>query len=161
MSASRRLRPRARGRSGLAAAAWLLLLPLRTGIGRRLAVVAVLTTLLVGLMSVLYDHADRPTANARQRAAPAPGSPIPVGAAGGGGGAGRGGVRAGPGAVAVAWYAARLGLPAGRVHALATQPTGHPRPGVRVLLLADRGHGQLATAWIHLHHTPTGWTVTP
>lgn len=64
-----------------------------------------------------------------------------------------------PEQAAVAWYAARLGLAAGRVRALGSQ---RPGPGrARVLLLADPGAGRLATTWVGLHHTPAGWTVTP
>lgn len=63
------------------------------------------------------------------------------------------------GEVAVAWYAARLGLPAGRVRALGSQRIG---PGqARVLVLADAGPGRLATAWVGVHRTRGGWAVTP
>jgi hypothetical protein len=66
---------------------------------------------------------------------------------------------AGPGGVAVAWYAGRLGVPVATVRALASQQPGPGR--VRVLVAAEVGPGRLATAWVTLARTPGGWTVTP
>jgi predicted lipid-binding transport protein (Tim44 family) len=193
VSAGRHRRPGSRGGSGLGvgAAVWLLWLPLRalgTRLGRQLATVAVLTTVLVGLITVLYEHADPPIASARQRPAPSaagagdeptrnpasagrpgPTAPhtttsrgAPAGSArapGPGGGGGRDQPAAGPGGVAVAWYAGRLGLPAHKVRALASQHTGPHR--ARVLVAAQTPQGRLATAWVTLAHTPSGWTVRP
>lgn len=63
------------------------------------------------------------------------------------------------GEVAVAWYAGRLGVPAGRVRVLGSQRVG---PGqAQVLVVAETGSGRLATAWIRVHRTPGGWAVTP
>ena len=176
MSGGRHLHPGDQEHPGFAVAAWLLWLPLRalaTRLGRRLATVAVLTTMLVGLMTVLYEHADPPAAGARQRpGGSAAGAPAP-GAAGGPGRAattpGRPGRQALPGppraAAATAaqaaqgWYAARLGLPTGQVRALASQRLG---PGTaRVLVAAQTTPTRLATTWVTVHHTPHGWTVTP
>ncbi|HEX6678718.1 MAG TPA: hypothetical protein VF486_27345 [Actinomycetes bacterium] len=146
-------RDRVAGGSGARLAVWLLSLPLRllaTGLGRRLATVAVLTTLFVVVMSALYEHAERPTANALPAATSAP---RPTGRAGQGPAVPR---PDGPGAVAVAWYARRLGVPPGRVHALGTE---RPGPGrLRVLVLADLGKRQ-PTAWVALRRTPGGWAV--
>jgi hypothetical protein len=134
-------------------AAWLLLLPLRllaSGLGRRLATVTMLTTLFVVGMSALYEHADRPTANARPAASSAArpaARPDPRPAAR---------PPDGPGALAVDWYARRLGVPAAQVRALASERSG---PGhLRVLVLADLGNRK-PTAWVPLRRTPGGWTV--
>ena len=135
----------ARG-SGAGMAAWLLLLPLRllaTGLGRRLATVMVLTTLFVAVMSVLYEHADRPTANARPAA-----STVAAPAAPG---------RSAAAAAAASWYARRLGVPAARVRALGSQRLGPGR--LRVLVLAEEG-GRRPTAWVTVRRTHGGWTVT-
>ncbi len=141
------------GGSGAGLAVWLLSLPLRllaTGLGRRLATVAVLTTLFVVGISALYEHADRPTANALPAATSAP---RPAGRV-------RQGPEAprpdGPGAVAVAWYAGRLGVTPGRVHPLGTERLGPGR--LRVLVLADLGKRQ-PTAWVALRRTPGGWAA--
>jgi hypothetical protein len=199
VSAGRHRRPGSWGGSGsgVGAAVWLLWLPLRalgTRLGRQLATVAVLTTVLVGLITVLYEHADPPTASARQRPGPAaagaggertrkpaaggqPASapshatagrggparsartPAPTTAGRSGGDGGREQPAGGPGGVAVAWYAGRLGVPVAAVRALASQQPGPGR--ARVLVAAEVGPGRLATAWVTLAHTPRGWTVTP
>ena len=146
---------RPEGGSGVELAAWLLLAPVRlfaTDLGRRLATVAVLTTLFVGVMSVLYEHAEHPTASARpattRAAAPpttAKPSPAPARPA------------SRPEAVAVGWYAGRLGVPAGRVRALGSQRLGAGR--LRVLVLAPAPGGRQATVWVPLRRTRAGWTV--
>jgi hypothetical protein len=148
------------GGSGVELAAWLLLAPLRllaTDLGRRLATVAVLTTLFVGVMSLLYEHAEHPTANARPAATttrsaapPAAAKPAP----------GRAAPRPAdrPEAVAVGWYAKRLGVPGGRVRALGSQRLGPGR--LRVLVLAQTATGRQATAWVPLRRTHAGWTVS-
>ena len=144
-------RDRRAGGGGAGLAVWLLWLPLRaTGAGRRLATVAVLTTVFVVAISALYEHADRPTANALPAATSAPRPAA---------GSGRGPAAPppdGPGAVAVAWYAGRLGVPPGRVRALGTERAGPGR--LRVLVLADLGRRR-PTAWVVLRRTHGGWTV--
>ena len=140
-------------------AVWLLLAPVRllaTDLGRRLATVAVLTTLFVGVMSLLYEHAEHPTANARPAAtAPRPAA-APTTAASRPGPAAPGSA-ARPEAVAAAWYAKRLGVPSGRVRALGSQRLGTGR--LRVLVLAQTGDGRQATVWVPLRRTRAGWTV--
>jgi hypothetical protein len=140
-------------------AVWLLLAPVRllaTDLGRRLATVAVLTTLFVGVMSLLYEHAEHPTANARP-AASAPLRPAPptTAAPSPGSAAPRSATR--PEAVAAAWCAKRLGVPSGRVRALGSQRLGGGR--LRVLVLAQTGDGRQATVWVPLRRTRAGWTV--
>ncbi len=140
------------GGSGAGLAAWLLLLPLRllaTDLGRRLATVMVLTALFVVGMSALYEHADRPTANARPAATSAsrPATRTATGPTAH--------QPDGPDALAVDWYARRLGVPTEQVHALGTEH----RPGrLRVLVLADLGNRR-PTAWVTLRRTHGGWTV--
>jgi hypothetical protein len=146
------------GGSGAELAGRLLLAPVRllaTDLGRRLATVVVLTTLFVGVMSLLYEHAEHPTANARPAAttteAPAPPATKPAARPPVARPADR------PEAVAAGWYARRLGLPAGRVRALGSQRLGAGR--VRVLVLAETAGGRQATVWVPLRRTRAGWTV--
>jgi hypothetical protein len=148
------------GGSGVGLAVWLLLAPARllvTDLGRRLATVAVLTTLFVGVMSLLYDHAEHPTANARPAAtATRPPAPPATAQPSPGPAAPRPATRPEP--VAVAWYAKRLGVPAGRVKALGSQRLGTGR--IRVLVLAQTPDGRQATVWVPLRRTHAGWTVS-
>jgi hypothetical protein len=140
-------------------AVWLLLAPVRllaTDLGRRLATVAVLTALFVGVMSLLYEHAEHPTANARP-AAIAPRAPAPPTTAAPSPGPAAPGSATRPEAVAAAWYAKRLGVPSGRVRALGSQRLGTGR--LRVLVLAQTGNGRQATVWVPLRRTRAGWTV--
>jgi hypothetical protein len=141
--------------SGVELAVWLLLAPVRllaTDLGRRLATVALLTTLFVGVMSLLYEHAEHPTANAR----PAATTTRPVAPPTTAKPAARPADR--PEAVAAAWYAGRLGVPAGRVRALGSQRLGAGR--LRVLVLAQAPGGRQATVWVPLRRTRAGWTVS-
>lgn len=138
--------------------------------GRRLARAAALTVLLAVLVTALYDRGEVPTAAARQAVRPA--------AAGNQGGSAshgtaprkdpdevgglRGRARAAPvgerpAAVAAAWYAARNGVPRARVKPL--QQDRLSATEVRVLVLADHGHGRLRTALVRLRHGPDGWRV--
>jgi hypothetical protein len=141
-------------------AVWLLLAPVRllaTDLGRRLATVAVLTTLFVGVMSLLYEHAEHPTANARPAATTTrPAAPPTTAKAAPA--AARPADR--PEAVAAAWYAGRLGVPAGRVRALGSQRLGAGRLRVLVLVLAPAPGGRQATVWVPLRRTRAGWTVS-
>lgn len=138
--------------------------------GRRLARAAALTVLLAVLVTALYDRGEVPTAAARQAVRPA--------AAGNQGGSAshgtaprkdpdevgglRGRARAAPvgerpAAVAAAWYAARNGVPRARVKPL--QQDRLSATEVRVLVLADHGHGRLRTALVRLRHGADGWRV--
>jgi hypothetical protein len=179
---------RAMGRRGLAAAAagarlaralgrWAVAAA-RSETGRRLARAAALTVALAVLIATLYDRGEAPRAAAQPAlAAPAAGSAA-AGAGGGpaarrraasddrkgpgavGGLRGRArGPRAGerPAAVAAAWYAARQGVPAAKVQAL--QQDRRSATEVRVLVLADLGHGRLATALVRVRRGPAGWSV--
>ena len=62
-----------------------------------------------------------------------------------------------PAAVAAAWYAARNGVPRARVKPL--QQDRLSATEVRVLVLADHGHGRLRTALVRLRHGADGWRV--
>jgi hypothetical protein len=165
---------------GLAGALGRRVLRMATGeTGRRLARAAALTVVLAVLVGALYDQGDVPTAAAR------PG----VGAAGGSGGhsgsgaaaassgrgreaarradpAGQGGLRGRtrpaavgerPAEVAAAWYAARHGAARGKVKPL--QQDRLSAREVRVLILADLGHGRLRTALVRVRRGPDGWRV--
>jgi hypothetical protein len=161
-------------RRGLATAGRWALAAARSDTGRRLARAVVLTVALAVVIGALYDRGEVPTAAARPAvAAPAAGNPGGSGTPGdraraarradpGGQGGLRGRARvtaAGsrPAAVAAAWYAARQGLPAAKVQAL--QQDRLSASEVRVLVLADHGHGRLSTALVGVRLGPAGWSV--
>jgi hypothetical protein len=153
--------------AGLAGALGRRALRAATGeTGRRLARATALTVALAVLVGALYDRGDVPTAAAR------PG----VGATGGsgthGGSAaarradpeGQGGLRGRtrpaavgerPADVAAAWYAARHGTARSKVKPL--QQDRLSAREVRVLVLADLGHGRLRTALVRVRRGPDGW----
>jgi hypothetical protein len=150
------------------AAGGRLLAAARSETGRRLARAVTLSVALAVLITTLYDRGETPRAAAQ----PAVATPA-AGAAGGaatrartgapGGNAGRGGrprppaVGERPAAVAAAWYAARQGVPAIKVEAL--QQDRVSAREVRVLVLADHGHGRLRTALVRVRLGPAGWSV--
>jgi hypothetical protein len=150
------------------AAGGRLLAAARSETGRRLARAVTLSVALAVLITTLYDRGETPRAAAQ----PAVATPA-AGAAGGaatrartgapGGNAGRRGrprppaVGERPAAVAAAWYAARQGVPAIKVEAL--QQDRVSAREVRVLVLADHGHGRLRTALVRVRLGPAGWSV--
>jgi hypothetical protein len=138
--------------------------------GRRLARAAALAVVLAVLVTALYDRGEVPTAAARQAPRPAAagnqGGPAPGPAAQRKDPAQVGGLRGRarvapvgerPAAVAAAWYAARNGVPRARVKPL--QQDRLSATEVRVLVLADHGHGRLRTALVRLRHGADGWRV--
>jgi hypothetical protein len=141
--------------------------------GRRLARAAALAVALAVLVGVLYDQGDVPTAAARPGvgATAGPGSHGGSGAPGRavarrGGPEGQGGLRGRtrpaavgerPADVAAAWYAARHGAARSRVKPL--QQDRLSAREVRVLVLADLGHGRLRTALVRVRRGPDGWRV--
>ena len=158
----------AAGRWALAAGRWALGAA-RGETGRRLARAITLTLALAVLITTLYDRGEAPRANAQPAvAAPAPGGVAGRARAGAaprqdpgdvGGLRGRPRPKVGerPAAVAAAWYAARQGLPAAKVQAL--QQDRRSATEVRVLVLADHGHGRLRTALVRVRLGPAGWSV--
>jgi hypothetical protein len=162
---------RAAGRWALAAAGWALAAA-RGETGRRLARATTLTLALAVLITTLYDRGEAPRAAAQPAvAAPTPGGPGGAAAraradaarrqdpgdVGGLRGRPRPKVGERPAAVAAAWYAARQGLPAAKVQAL--QQDRRSATEVRVLVLADHGHGRLRTALVRVRRGPAGWSV--
>jgi hypothetical protein len=135
--------------------------------GRRLARAAALTVALAVLVGALYDRADVPTAAAQPGVVAAGGSGAQGGAAarradpdGQGGLRGRtrpAAVGERPADVAAAWYAARHGAARSRVKPL--QQDRLSAREVRVLVLADLGHGRLRTALVRVRRGPDGWRV--
>jgi hypothetical protein len=139
--------------------------------GRRLARAAALTVALAVLVTVLYDRGEVPTAAAQPAVGAHPGG------AQGGSAAERGTVRRKdpgnqgglrgrarparvgerPAAVAAAWYAARHGVPRAKVKPL--QQDRLSAKEVRVLVLADHGHGRLRTELVRLRHGADGWSA--
>jgi hypothetical protein len=150
---------RSAGRWGLAAA---------TGeVGRRVGRAAALVVTLAVVVVVLYDRGEVPTAAAQPAlAAPAARQAAGPGAARRTGPGDRGGLRGRarpavvgerPAEVAAAWYAARTGVPTAKVKPL--QQDRLSATEVRVLVLADHGHGRLRTALVRLRLGPDGWSV--
>lgn len=138
--------------------------------GRRLARAAALTVLLAVGVTALYDRGEVPTAAAQ------PTLQAPAGTQGGpaatrgpthrkdpaklGGLRGRARVAPvgeRPAAVAAAWYASRHGVARAKVKPL--QQDRLSAREVRVLVLADHGHGRLRTALVRLRHGADGWRV--
>jgi hypothetical protein len=131
--------------------------------GRRVARAVALTVVLAVLVTALYDHGEAP----RAAAAPAVDAP----AAGPGLQKPRRKVPAQPGGlrgrdraapvgerptlVAADWYAARHGVARARVKPL--QQDRLSAREVRVLVLADLGHGRLRTALVRVRRGPDGW----
>jgi hypothetical protein len=150
---------RAVGRRALAAA---------TGeLGRRTARAVALTVALTVVVVVLYDRGEVPSAAARPALAAPAGHPAAgTGTARPKDPGDRGGLRGRarpasarerPAEVAAAWYAARGGVPRARVKPL--QQDRLSAREVRVLVLADLGHGRLRTALVRLRLGPDGWSV--
>jgi hypothetical protein len=152
--------PRPR-RSRLEAARRGLVRGSRHPLARRLAVTVVLCAAATGLVGLSWATADADPAGIR-----------PPAVAKAGGGPAAAGERTPPPrpsprtahrrpqppeAVAVGWYAGRLGVPAGRVRALGSQRLGAGR--LRVLVLAPTPAGRQATVWVPLRRTRAGWTV--
>jgi hypothetical protein len=140
--------------------------------GRRLARAVGLTVVLAVVVTFLYDRGEVPTAAARQAVQAPSGGNQGGSAARGGASAPRkdpaklGGLRGRdrvarvgekPAAVAAAWYAARHGVPRAKVKPL--QQDRLSAREVRVLVLADHGHGRLRTALVRLRHGADGWRV--
>jgi hypothetical protein len=151
--------------------------------GRRLARAAALTVALAILVGALYDRGDVPTAAAQPGVGATGGSSTHGGSAAGGsrvaGGSGGGSRKAAarradpegqgglrgrtrpaavgerPADVAAAWYAARHGTARSKVKPL--QQDRLSAREVRVLVLADLGHGRLRTALVRVRRGPDGW----
>jgi hypothetical protein len=151
--------------AGLAGATWRRVMATATGeLGRRTGRAVALTMAIAVVVVILYDRGEVPSAAARPALAAPAGHP----AAGAGparrrdpgdrGGL-RGRARAGerPAEVAAAWYANRSGVPRASVRAL--QQDRLSAREVRVLVLADHGHGRLRTALLRLRLGPDGWSV--
>jgi hypothetical protein len=149
------------------------LVPLRllaTRMGRRLMAATVLSIVLVGAVSALYDHADGPatlqrTLNAAPAAAskPAPSGQV-AGAAKGAtsGKASLASVAASRPAkdarsAAVAWYAKRVGVAADRVQALQEQRINATT--IRVLVMAQVSQTNVPTALLTVKRARGGWKV--
>jgi hypothetical protein len=152
------------------AVARLGMLPLRllaTSRGRRLSLAAVLSLGMVGTVSLLYDHADSPTAavkplNALNVAAakPAPAHAAAKPAAGAAqestaAAAARPAKR--PEDAAAAWYARRVSVSPDRVHAL--QRTRVSATVTKVMVVAEVSATRMSTAMVTVKRSGDGWKV--
>jgi len=149
------------------------LAPLRllfqTPVGRRLTTTAVLSLLMVGMVSTLYAHADSPGAPglpATPAAASRAAGPGQAAAAATGAGASGETTLAAVAAArpakdaagaATAWYAARLHLPSDRVQALQQQSVDKRK--VKVMVMAQVSATDLPTAFVTVEQTGRGWKV--
>jgi hypothetical protein len=143
------------------------LVPLRllaTRMGRRLAATALLSIALVGAVSALYDHADRPATlqrplNAVPAAASKPAASRAAGAAGQAAPAAAAVSRPAksPGDAAVAWYAQRARVSHDRVRALQQQRVNATT--TKVLVMADVSQTDMATAFVTVKRSGSGWKV--
>jgi hypothetical protein len=151
--------------AGLGRAAGRWAVALATGeLGRRIGRAVALAAAFAVVVVVLYDQGEVPAAAARPALAAPAGRPAATARLGDPGD--RGGLRGRarparvgerPAEVAAAWYAARSGVPRSRVKPL--QQDRLSATEVRVLVLADDGHGRLRTALVHLRRGPDGWRV--
>jgi hypothetical protein len=147
------------------------LAPLRllfqTRVGRRLTATAVLSVLMVGMVSILYAHADSPnspglpaTPAAASRAA-GPGQAAATGAGASGETTLAAVAAARPAkdaaSAATAWYAARLHLPTDRVQALQQQRVDKRK--VKVMVMAQVSATDLPTAFVTVEQSGRGWKV--
>lgn len=150
------------------------LVPLRllgTRMGRRLMAATVLSILLVGAVSALYDHADGPATLQRAlNAAPAAASkPARNGRAAG---AAKGTATSGKASLAsvaaalpakdarsaaVAWYAKRVGVAPDRVQALQEQRVNATT--IKVLVMAQVSQTNVPTAFLTVKRAGGGWKV--
>jgi hypothetical protein len=151
--------------AGLAGRAGRWAVALAAGeLGRRIGRAVALAVALAVVVVVLYDQGEVPSAAARPALAAPAGRPAATARLGDPGD--RGGLRGRarparvgerPAEVAAAWYAARSGVPRSRVKPL--QQDRLSASEVRVLVLADHGHGRLRTALVRLRRGPDGWSV--
>jgi hypothetical protein len=147
------------------------MVPLRllaTRMGRRLAATTVLSIVLVGVVSALYDHADGPTTVQRPLSAIAASASKP--ASSGQAAAAKGAAApsasvavaasrpaSSPQAAAVAWYAQRVRVSPDRVRALQQQRVNATT--TKVLVMADVSRTDMATAFVTVKRAGTGWKV--
>jgi hypothetical protein len=147
------------------------LVPLRflfqTRIGRRLTTTAVLSILMVGTISLLYDHADTAGAPGLLATPAAAAKPATLGqaAAAATGASGKTTLAAVAAArpaknaasAATAWYAAKLRLAPNRVQALQQQPVTWDK--VKVMVMAQVTETDLPTAFVTVVRSGGGWKV--
>jgi hypothetical protein len=156
------------------------MLPMRllaTSTGRRLSVAMVLSVALVGTVSLLYDHADSPTAvvkplnalnlaatkpaSAHAAAKPAAAKPAAAKPAAGAAQESTAAVAARPAKrpedAAAAWYARRLSISPDRVHAL--QRTRVSAAVTKVMVVADVSATRMSTAMVTVKRAGDGWKV--
>jgi hypothetical protein len=145
---------------------------LRTRMGQRVAATSVLSLLLVGGVSALYDHADSPASPARPLAAAAPAAASKPVAAGKAAGAAKSASSTretslasvtiarpakNPQSAAVAWYANRLHVSPDRVQALQQQRVNGST--TKVLVMAQVSEGNVPSALVTVKRAGGGWKV--
>jgi hypothetical protein len=141
----------------------------QTRLGRRLTATAVLSIVMVGIVSTLYAHADSPSSPGLRATPAAASRPARAGqvaaAATGAGASGETTLAAvvaarpakDPATAAMAWYAARLRLPTDRVQALQQQRVDKNK--VKVMVMAEVSATELPTAFVTVEQTGHGWKV--
>jgi hypothetical protein len=151
------------GGEGARAAAWLLSWPMRvaaTPIGRRLLAAVVLAVVAVAAVGYLYNSADQPREAVAFRPAGLAAS-TPTGDARTARQTAASPVRAKPAAtaakVAAAWFAAREGVPAGKVRPL--QQRKVKANEVQVLVVAEAGGAKMSSRYVTVRNGSSGWKV--
>jgi hypothetical protein len=150
------------GGEGARAAAWLLSWPMRlaaTPMGRRLLAAVVLAVVAVGCVGYLYDSADQPREAVAFRPAGLATS-TPTGDATTARQTAASPVRAKSGTAAdaaAAWFAAREGVPAGKVRPL--QQRNVKANEVQVLVVAEAGGAKMPSRYVTVRKGPSGWKV--
>jgi hypothetical protein len=146
---------------GASLAATVLALPLRmaaTPLGRRVLAAATLAVVLVSLVGALYDHTDRPGADAlagAQATASRRAAPAASGQAAGSPAAAR---RAGGAAeAAAAWFAGRQRVAPDRVRALQQRRVSATER--QVLVVAEAGAANVPSAYVTVRKGPDGWAA--
>jgi hypothetical protein len=142
---------------------------LRTSFGRRLTAALVLSLLLVGMVSALYDHADGPARSGQANAAATTAAARPAAgkaSAAKSAGASRDTTLAAvavtraakdPQTAAVTWYASRLHVSPKRVQALQQQRVDGTT--TKILVMAQVSQTNVPTALVTVKRAGGGWKV--
>ncbi len=152
--------------AAIRAAGRLVLVPFRllaTPLGRRLAAAAVLSVVLVAMVSSLYDHADgtaSPSVRALRAAPASAAKPAPAAEASAHAGRAATPLAAGaarPEDAARVWYARQRRVPTDRVTALQRQRVSSAV--TRVLVMAEVTSSDIPTAFVTVRRDGSGWKV--
>jgi hypothetical protein len=145
--------------AGVRLAGLLLAMPMRivaSSLGRRIAIAVVVSLVLVGIVTALYDNADGPPAAGTARAVAA----VPAAASTSlAAPAGRRAPAARPDQAAAAWYAEQQHVSVNQVRALQQRRVSSRE--TKVLVMAQpAGSPDLRSAYVTVRRVPDGWAVS-